>query len=192
MVCVGIDFGSKKAGTTVITSLNPNSQLIIQQSTKNQDADVFILRELESIQPNIIAIDAPLSIPPGIYGHGDQYFYRQCDKDLNAMSPMFLGGLTARAIALKHQLLKLIPDVKIYETYPKAYIQKVANQELRNWYKNQLDLFQREISNQLPEMVIPTLDNWHQVDGLLAYLSSERISRNMALKFGGDDGMIYV
>ena len=83
------------------------------------DADAFIHSEAIHLKPRMIFIDAPLSLP-GIYWLGNgfrDHFFRQCDKEMNAMSPMFLGGLTARAMRLKAELKST--GCKIIETYPR-------------------------------------------------------------------------
>lgn len=88
---LGIDYGSKLAGTTAICYQEGDALTIIQ-SEKKQDADRFINDTVESLKPEQIFIDAPLSLPAAYFGNGDDYFYRDCDRQLKAMSPMFLGG----------------------------------------------------------------------------------------------------
>ncbi|NNF32988.1 MAG: DUF429 domain-containing protein [Saprospiraceae bacterium] len=193
MMIAGIDFGSKMAGTTSICFGSINQQLKLIQSEKKKDADQLILDFIKKNQPDIIAIDAPLSVPPGIYGRGNQYFYRECDKLLKAMSPMFLGGLTARAIALKDKIITSYSAIKVYETYPKGYITSVASGYIRNQYKTDLNLFQTALRIENPLFKIPDLDNWHQADSVLAYISAYRISNQEAISYGNrNEGLIYI
>lgn len=93
----GVDYGSKLAGTTVITFLSQN-QLVTYQSPKGKNADDWLKNLLSTQKIGTIYIDAPLSLPSAYCGKGDNFHYRKADQMLHAMSPMFLGGLTARAI----------------------------------------------------------------------------------------------
>ncbi len=114
---IGIDYGSKLAGTTVI-AFDRGDGIRLVKSKKNQDADLMILDFVMENRPSMIGLDAPLSLP-GVYNGltgFDDYHYRRCDKELKAMSPMFLGGLTARAMKLTSRLGK--QGVPVYETYP--------------------------------------------------------------------------
>src|SRR5215212_2962102 len=100
----GVDYGSKLAGTTAIAVLEGNT-ITVHQSLKKQDADLFLTGLLKKYRPSVVGFDAPLSLP-GVYrGMKDKndYFYRTADRELTCMSPMFLGGLTARAIKLTTQ-----------------------------------------------------------------------------------------
>ena len=117
MMTLGIDFGSKLAGTTVI-AYNQGEGVCLTRSEKNQDADQMIRDFVEGNEVNVVGIDAPLSLPgvyTGLFGFED-YHYRVCDRELKAMSPMFLGGLTARAMKLKKDLEEM--NVQVFETYP--------------------------------------------------------------------------
>ena len=96
---IGIDYGAKLAGTTAIC-FEQSGQLKIWQSEKKKDADKFVQESIKQLQPTTVFIDAPLSLPLAYFGEGENYFYRECDKILKGMSPMFLGGLTARAMRL--------------------------------------------------------------------------------------------
>lgn len=113
----GIDYGSKMAGTTVV-AYEAEGQVIFSSSAKGKDADLMILSLVEELNPDLVAIDAPLSLPgvyTGIEGCSD-YFYRECDKLTKAMSPMFLGGLTARAMKLAAKLKA--EGIQVIEAYP--------------------------------------------------------------------------
>jgi hypothetical protein len=91
----GVDYGSKLAGTTVTCTLDaPSGQVHFQKSAPREDADAFLRNYLLQSQPAFIFLDAPLSLPGvyrGLAGCRD-YFYREADRQLGAMSPMFLGG----------------------------------------------------------------------------------------------------
>jgi predicted nuclease with RNAse H fold len=190
----GIDFGSKIAGTTVICYGNNQNQLDIIGTLKKQDADEFLISMLIHIKPNFATIDAPLSLP-SVFTQpqkGKDYFYRTVDKEVSAMSPMFLGGLTARAIRLKHTANS--HQIPIFETYPALFVKQFKLDEFYNKKDNSLiepfvnrllELFSAKISiNQLP--------TWHHVDALIAWISSYRIAHNEHLIFGDDEGQILI
>ena len=192
-ILIGIDYGSKIAGTTVISILQ-DGKISIQQSEKKGDADAFLHNILSTIPPAIIGFDAPLSLP-GIYrGLPDcnDYFYRAGDKILKAMSPMFLGGLTARAMQLKAKLELLGHEV--YEIYP-AKIQEKIKLDSAIYKKDNTYLADAEM------IVLKNLNvnqkievkNWHQLDSLLALLGAQRISENKAEIFGNEsEGQIFI
>ncbi len=172
MVIVGIDFGAKRSGKTAL-AIQDGSSIRLYQSTNKQDSDAFILEHLQDLKPGLIGIDAPLSLP-GVYsdipGCSD-YHYRAADREAGAMSPMFLGGLTARAMSLT-QVLKS-RGWEVVETYPamqarrlKLYIHfyKKTNEALATC----TTMIQRELN----EPVIP--ENWHQFDALLAFIGANR------------------
>ena len=100
----GVDFGSKLSGQTVVAILD-NDIIQVQRSEKGKDADDFLLGVLEATKITLVGIDAPLSLPGLYLGNGSDYFFREADRDLGAMSPMFLGGLTARAIRIRDKLV---------------------------------------------------------------------------------------
>lgn len=117
-VICGVDFGAQRSGNTVV-AVNAGSKISLHRPSKGQETDPWIVELLTELNPALVAIDAPLSLP-GIYLAPKQYadyFYRACDRELQAMSPMFLGGLTARAMRLKDILIKT--NVEVIETYPK-------------------------------------------------------------------------
>ncbi|GAB5523586.1 MAG: hypothetical protein Roseis2KO_14580 [Roseivirga sp.] len=114
---LGVDYGSKMAGTTVVAYI-VEGQVSFEASQKGKDADVMIMKLAETLKPDLVAIDAPLSLP-GVYtglSGCDNYFYRECDKLTKAMSPMFLGGLTARAMKLAASLR--LQTIEVIEAYP--------------------------------------------------------------------------
>ncbi|MCW8893152.1 MAG: hypothetical protein OQL18_07525, partial [Deltaproteobacteria bacterium] len=115
MSFVGIDFGARKAGTTAVCFL-ASERLLVVEATKGANADLFLQPQLENIKPQKVFIDAPLSLSGGYFAFGGDYMFRSCDRELGAMSPMFLGGLTARAIKLKSEFCR----IEFIETCPRA------------------------------------------------------------------------
>ena len=128
---LGIDYGTKLGGSTAICFEESGSLQIIQ-SVKKMDSDLFITQAIGRLLPDVVYIDAPLSLPGAYFGKGEDYFYRKGDREVRAMSPMFIGGLTARAIQLKEQLTKTNPNLIIYETYPGYLARSILG--LKNQY----------------------------------------------------------
>lgn len=173
----GVDLGNKLAGTTVICFLNEQGLPEWRQSLKNKDADAFLQKALTELDLRALFLDAPLSLP-GVYRFGkpyEDYFYRQGDRMVKAMSPMFLAGLTARAIRLKDQLEASLP-LSVMEAYPKAMAEKLELQEVDyKGSKAAITEVTRAICNaaglQPPSDRLP---DWHHVDALLALLTGIR------------------
>jgi len=189
---IGIDYGSKLAGTTVIARAE-NGKVQFAQSLKNKDADQFILDQLEQEPPTIIFLDAPLSLPAAYFGRGTDYFYRAADRALKAMSPMFLGGLTARAMRLKQQLIERGPQV--VEAYPGGLARHVGLP--KDQYKKQkihLPVILKLLTTQIPiKFVKSDLISWHHVDALLVCWTGWRYHNSEAESFGNEEeGKIWI
>lgn len=187
---IGIDYGAKTAGTTVIARLYEHNKVDFHSSRAGQDADEFIKDFIDTHEDIWLAyIDAPLSLPK-IYrnglGEGD-YFYRKADRSTGAMSPMFLGGLTARAMKLKASFK--FKGVKLVETYPSKLAEVLGLKE--KGYKSKLGLIP-----QLCEMVKEKsflqfeneeVKNWHHFDALLCLYSAKRYEVQAAMVFGDEE-----
>jgi predicted nuclease with RNAse H fold len=194
MNIAGIDYGSKLAGTTAIAA-HGAAGLEFRQSKPKQDADRFILDWALEFQPMHIFLDAPLSLP-GVYRDMEDcrdYFYRQGDRQAGAMSPMFLGGLTARAMQLAHELAAR--GIRCHEVYP-AQLARILGLDLAVYKKDAayLPAITQDLAALLPgRPPLPPLPSWHQVDALLALLSGFRFLRGEHLVFGDEaEGIIVV
>jgi predicted nuclease with RNAse H fold len=199
MRVVGIDFGAKMAGTTAIC-FSENGKLSFISAKKGVDADSFILHSLKTLRPTVVGIDAPLSLPKA-YQTGcssKDFMYRLADRELSAMSPMFLGGLTARAMAIAAELRAT--EVTVVEVYPRAAIRLLTDSET-----SYLTLKRSRLANGVAALVenlrargllalpsaIPA--NSHELDSLLAFVSADRYSRHEARTFGDQsEGVIHV
>lgn len=208
---VGIDYGSKTSGNTVIS--HHDGQVIHFYDADKKDADLFILKRLinhqsvlnrETVPPpttgtlpiTTVFLDAPLSLPAVYYGRlgFSNYHYRQCDVALKAMSPLFLGGLTARAMELKYRL-KEKANIETYEVYPKAiarllfpddYHKKLSVAEMERLSDSLTDKFAVLKFNQYPK-------TQHQFDALLAWISGYRFMNQQHSVFGeAQEGLIIV
>lgn len=183
MKFIGLDFGARKAGTTAVC-LWLGTEWGFYQSEKNKDADVFLTNLMETFQVQYVFIDAPLSLPAAYFQRGTDFHYRQADRELQAMSPMFLGGLTARAISMQHQN----PQIQFVETYPAGLVRQLS---LQTHYKKNNGAFLNELSTYLPcSNARPQTQ--HQTDALLAWLTGYRYFNNKAVVHGNaSEGVIY-
>lgn len=191
----GIDYGGKMAGTTVIAHLT-EQEIKLWSSVKKKDADAFIMDWAEEKQPDVIFIDAPLSLP-AVYRHPDafdDYFYRKADRELKAMSPLFLGGLTARAMRLKRQLESL--HVETLEIYPSQLARHYDLKPLGYKKKKEnIPLVLEKITPLLAPFnwAVEEVNSWHHLDALLALISGIRYVKKEHLVFGDpDEGIIIV
>ena len=185
---LGIDYGSKLAGTTSICFLQ-DGKLHFKQSSLKEDADQMISKFVQSHPVSKIFIDAPLSLPPAYLGIGDDFFFRACDKELSAMSPMFLGGLTARAMKLKSELES--PTCTFIEIYP-----TIRGKVLSETYKKDKLNIETYLSILLNHVDVPFEDapkNWHQIDSVLAWLIGKDFNDDKATSHGLEkEGLIWV
>ena len=188
----GVDFGAKLAGTTAITYILED-QLKIAQTTKGQDADKWLVKIIKENNLDYIFIDAPLSLPGAFFGKGDDFNYRKADRLTNAMSPMFLGGLTARAIKLKTELTHY--GVNFIEVYPGGF---VRNQPSYKMFYNKKDLTSL---SKMTEELLPTIrhnfsekpTNYHQLDSLICWYIGERYLKGQAQSLGdAEEGLIWI
>ncbi|MCR9290226.1 DUF429 domain-containing protein [Saprospiraceae bacterium] len=187
---IGIDYGSKLAGTTVV-SFEQNKYLHFHQSDKKKDADGFLEKWIVERQPDAIFMDAPLSLPSVYVGEGDDYFYRKCDREVRGMSPMFLGGLTARAMRLKSKLES--PSRPFYEIYPAHLIRVIFPDFKEKKTVSSLPVFLEILEPVLPISLFESPKNWHQVDSILAWYSGWRKKKNLGISFGdSEEGLIWV
>jgi predicted nuclease with RNAse H fold len=191
----GIDYGSRLAGTTRIAWINEKGGVESMASQKGQDADALILAWAAQARPDRIFLDAPLSLPriyrfPAVEG---DYFYREADKTLRAMSPLFLGGLTARAMQLRAQLEQV--GILVFEVYP-AHLARVLDIRGRGYKEkgsHPAGLVQ-ELSPVCPFALEQlSIQDWHTFDAALALWSGWRFAQGEALSFGDpDEGLIHV
>ena len=193
---IGIDYGAKMAGTTVIARMYEHNKVDFHTSAKNQDADQFVASFISKNEDIWLAyIDAPLSLPK-VYSQDvpdGNYFYREADKATGAMSPMFLGGLTARAMRLSVELTKL--GVKVVETYP-SKLADVLKLKEKNYKKDRHQI--AGLCEELKEVSGFMFDNeqvetWHHFDSLLCLYSAKRYEIQAAMVFGNtEEGTITV
>ncbi|GAB3197296.1 putative nuclease with RNAse H fold [Pontibacter aydingkolensis] len=192
---IGVDYGSKLAGTTAAAYV-AGGQLQISQSQRGQNADEWLWQLVNTLQPKAIFIDAPLTLPKvytqGVYTSATEYFYRACDREVQAMSPMFIGGLTARAIQFRAKLSET--GIAILETYP-SQLAKLLFSHLQDYKKSPvaLPVFTDALQGLLPFQLKQPPVNWHQFDSLLAWFSSYRHNQGQSILYGdATEGRIIV
>ncbi|MDZ4682547.1 MAG: DUF429 domain-containing protein [Saprospiraceae bacterium] len=188
----GIDYGAKLAGTTAVAWIQDGSLQFVS-SSKGKDADAFLLSWAKEYQPARLFLDAPLSLPGKYRGLADcdDYFYRLADKELHAMSPMFLGGLTARAMKLTACLQA--EGAEVIETYP-GHLARLLDLAALGYKKNKANLPTVAAAlSRLLSCTIPDLPDWHHIDAVLALLSGSRHQQGIAHTFGRvEEGVIVV
>jgi predicted nuclease with RNAse H fold len=121
-VVVGIDLAGsprRPTGLCVLRGLRARTQIAY--------ADEEILRTIEKARPDLVPIDAPLSLPPGrksIHDRAGEHL-RECDRELRRRKirffPITLGPmrmLTERGLALKAKIEAM--GFSVVECYPGA------------------------------------------------------------------------
>ena len=105
------------------------------------------------------------------------------------MSPMFLGGLTARAMKLKSKC----QNYDFYEAYPGAVAKQL---ELNQWnYKKDLESIPqcKKVLEDRIGLEITPINSWHQFDAVLAFYIGWKCVRGEAEAIGDEqEGVIYI
>ncbi|NDK56015.1 DUF429 domain-containing protein [Pontibacter fetidus] len=192
---MGVDYGAKLAGTTAAAMVENNS-LQLWHSIRGQDADEFLLKLILEKRPSTVFIDAPLTLPKvysqSAYTSGSDFFYRACDREVQAMSPMFIGGLTARAIKLRTILAE--QGIAVLETYPSQLAHVLLPDE--KGYKKDLatlPIIAQLLQDLLVYKFAQPPQDWHQFDALLAWFSGYRHLNGEAILYGeAHEGRIIV
>ena len=189
----GIDFGAKLSGTTVLASLK-EGLVNIQQCPVRNNSSIWLSENYKNVlvKPRIIGIDAPLSLPAGYFGEGDLH-YRLADRQLKAMSPMFIGGLTARAIEWSR---------KVGSTCIEVYPSGIADQWLEKGRRRRKADFQLFFKDHfIPKWKSltgrdfsgPGPTNIHQLDALLALYIALSFDKGEATAYGQEEeGLIWI
>lgn len=135
MKIVGIDLAGKMENPSGICIIDGH-ELILKTLYKDED----ILKEIKTIDPSLIAIDAPLSLPKNrcclekncecaVGGH-----FRQAERDIRPYGQVlpltFMGMkmLTLRGIALAKELRS---EYQVIETHPRTSQEMLGFKDLR-------------------------------------------------------------
>jgi len=120
MLVIGLDLAgaeNRSTGFCILNGRKVKTQLLYK--------DEEIIQKVKEIKPDLVAIDAPLSLPKGRKSIEERtnIHLRECDKELLKRGikffPITLGPmrkLTERGIRLKSIMEKL--DLKVIEVYP--------------------------------------------------------------------------
>jgi len=180
---MGIDLAGKMENPSGICIIDGN-KLILKTLYKDDD----ILKEIETIDPPLIAIDAPLSLPKGRCcldrdcecapgGH-----FRQAERDIRPYGrvlPLTFRGmkmLTLRGISLADELKK---EYEVIETHPRTS-QKILG----------LENLQRDLGRffKIPDHVTE-----HELDAALAALTGFLYIKDCFCRLGDpDEGIIII
>lgn len=190
MKILGIDLAGKPENPTGISILNVNLKTLrpdIKFNLLHEDED--ILNETKRLNPDLIAIDAPLSLPRGrcclskdcscskVGGH-----FREAEAEIRkygSVLPLtFIGMrmLTERAIALSNKLKR---KYKVIEVYPRT-VQKILGfndlyPDLNRYFK------------------LPTEVTDHELDAALAALTGFFYLKDCHMELGDpEEGTIIL
>jgi predicted nuclease with RNAse H fold len=183
----GIDFGARASGNTVVC-LRERGLFRFMRTAKGEDGDAWLQERIAELRPPAIYIDAPLSLPGAYFGKGCDHFFRHADRQTGGMSPMFLGGLTARAMRLAEQWRS--QGITVHEAYPAALIRHswefLDIRPGRSIPKHKLRLMAGACLLPPPEP-----KDRHEADAWLCWVIGHRHQRGVAQRFGQpDEGLI--
>ncbi|MCX8166431.1 MAG: DUF429 domain-containing protein [Candidatus Micrarchaeota archaeon] len=189
---IGIDLGISKE-TTAVSVLNNKKLITFLESEINNDLIQFIKEN----EPEIVAIDAPLSLPKGRTSIEElsNIHFRQCDLELKKSNirffPITIGAmrkLTSRGIHIREKLEQ--QGLKVVETYPGASYDLLRIKRKSTYQKIQhLDELSKKLSFNLSK---DHLFNKHKLDSVYCLLSAYAYKLNKAKVFSGEDGFIVV
>lgn len=188
MKILGIDLaGSEKRNTGYCILRDDGARFGILRSDKE------IVSLVEKEKPDIVAIDAPLSLPEGrrrIEEKNEKHF-RECDVMLREMGikffPITIGPmrmLTKRGIELKNKIRKVNKKIKIIEVFPGATydvygVGRKNKEEIVGWAKK----FSVDVRN------AKTQD---ELDAIACAITGKLYSQGKAILLDGNDGAIAI
>jgi predicted nuclease with RNAse H fold len=102
------------------------------------------------------------------------------------MSPMFLGGLTARAMKLQNDLKS---NSKFIEVYPKMSARSLR---LKNYFEMDVDACLKELETKFDIKIMCQKQDHHSIDAVLAWQTGVRYFQDKANSEGNKaEGFIY-
>ncbi len=177
---VGVDFGARSSGNTAVC-VHEGGLFHFHRSTKGADGDAWLQEVIDTLRPEAIYIDAPLSLPGAYSGRGEDHFFRAADRQAGGMSPMFLGGLTARAMAFAARWRKT--GITVHEAYPSALIRH-AWEGLKIKPGAAIRPSQLRIMAGMVLMPPPEPTDRHEADAWLCWVIGHRHRTGQAQVFG--------
>lgn len=177
---IGIDYGAQYAGTTVIC-YRDRGLFRFERSMKGQESDSWMMERVKGIGPAAIYMDAPLTLPAAYYGKGNDHFFRRADRETGGMSPMFLGGLTARAIQAASQWRS--SGIEVFEAYPSALV-RIEWDYLKIPGRRSIPQHHLRLMAGMFQLPPPTPKDRHEADAWLCWLVGHRHQLGLAKVFG--------
>lgn len=177
---VGIDLGARSSGNTAVCH-RARGLFCFARSTKGGDGDAWLIDHVAQLAPKAIYIDAPLSLPAAYFGRGDDHFFRLADHQTGGMSPMFLGGLTARAIRLAERWRA--QGIAVHEAYPAALIRR-SWEFLRIPHGRAIPRHKLRLMAGMCLLPPPSPSDRHEADAWLCWVIGHRHQRGEAIAFG--------
>jgi predicted nuclease with RNAse H fold len=185
---LGIDYGGKTTGNCALAYIK-NNKIVSNQIPKTKNPDLEIKKFIQEHKIELVFIDAPLSLPIAYTNPklGNNFHYREADIETKAMSPMFLGGFTARAIELKSNLEPII----VKETYPKQFLKLFNLNDTEATAKATLNT--AVTKTEFNFSIKTNISTKHQFDAILALCSALRYVNGLCTAYGNEnEGMIYI
>ena len=185
---LGIDYGGKTTGNCAIAYIS-GKEIHSFQIPKSQNPDKEIIAFVKQKGIELVFIDAPLSLPM-VYQNptlGSNYHYRQADIETKAMSPMYLGGFTARAMELKNSL----KEIEVKETYPKQFLQLF---DLKYSGEAAMKTLHAALAYTPTKLKLrEDIKSKHQFDAILSLFSALRYAHKCHTTYGHEmEGLIYI
>jgi len=181
MRIVGIDLaGSEKRNTGYCLFNGKKVDVVVLHSDKE------ILASILSERPDIVAIDAPLSLPKGRKSieKRDKHHFRQCDLELRRLGirffPITLGPmrmLTKRGMELKKKIRISLPRARVIEVYPGATYDILGAQR-----KNRISILRLFRKNEI--RIRTKVLSQDELDGVCCALTAQMFMENKAIGIG--------
>lgn len=190
MISVGVDLAGSFRRPTGLCSLN--DELIAEFTTVYKDSE--IIKFIEDVKPNVVAIDAPLSLPRGRKSLNDKGgpHLRSCDKELLKLKikffPITLGPmrkLTERGIKLANELKEM--GFKVIEVYPGAAQDVLLISRKSNLDSLRKGLIELKIKGKIEKA------NEHELDAITAALVGLMFLESKVIALGDpEEGLLYI
>ncbi|MEM3373167.1 MAG: DUF429 domain-containing protein [Candidatus Anstonellales archaeon] len=188
----GIDLGVLKSTTAIAFIEKDSLKVVYEDELKLPLIDFLIANNLQ-----LVAIDAPLSLPSGrksLKAKNSNHF-RECDiklqNDKIKFFPVTLGAmrkLTERGILLKNSLVQ--KGVIVIETFPGASYDLLKINRKNNLAK--LLHLKMVLKNLKINYDLSILDSDHKIDAVYCLLSGIAFKLGKAMMYEGLDGKIVV
>jgi predicted nuclease with RNAse H fold len=184
---IGIDLGARSSGNTVVCR-RERGLFVFERPLQGNDGDAWLEERITDLRPDAIYIDAPLSLPGAYFGRGADHFFRAADLQARGMSPMFLGGLTARAIRFAQRWRDA--GIAVHEVYPAALIRQ-AWEHLHIAPGKAIPRHKLRLMAGMCSLPPPSPADRHEADAWLCWVIGHRHRAGKAKVFGApDEGLI--